>query len=343
MADVGDRSTARRSTRRPCRICDLGFPGNIFSCPFMWEAFDRFLGSNGHAVEIGPRGLTLQEEFADAWRRRWRPRFKDEPLVFGYNLLERAVSRQLDAVLPEPAPVVRAPPTRSSRRSPNLSRTRSARSTPTRSCSTSRTATNFNAGFPTHHGDVDVDRRRLLVPSLCVSDDGGAVPPGVRPRLRSSSRVQRTPTRRRDAFAPRAAPHRVRRDRRLRRCDRTHRGGPPTPIVVGWQYWAWWNRDPCCDAPRDEGVIDDPANSADAGAPQRGQARRAGAARSRARVAGTPLSWSFDRAARRFTMSYATTPVDGALGARRRDRRCGSRERHFPGGYDVGRFVRARR
>jgi endoglycosylceramidase len=63
---------------------DLGFPGNYFAMPALWRAFDHFW-----ANDAAPDGTGLQDAYAAAWRHVAR-RFRDEPAVFGYDLLNEA-------------------------------------------------------------------------------------------------------------------------------------------------------------------------------------------------------------------------------------------------------------
>ncbi len=303
--------------------CDRGFPGNIFSCTFMWEAFDRFLGLNGHALEIGPRGLTLQEEFADAWRQV-AARFEDEPLVFGYNVMNEPYPGSSVPLCLNPAG---CPGTADAQLTAfsNLVADAIREVDPATIVFYEPYATNFNAGFPTHHGDVDVDDVGFSFHVYACLAGTPSAACGSRERTVFENANTQGDT---FAHAPLltefgATDDLVTIERIVAAADE-HR--------VGWQYWAWWNRDPCCEAP-DEGVIDHPANPP---TPEHlKEAKLDVLVRPYPRaVAGTPLSWSFDRAARRFAMTYATTPVDGAL-APGAVTEVWVPQRHFPGGYDV--------
>jgi endoglycosylceramidase len=303
--------------------CNLGFPGNIFSCPFLWEAFDRFLGLNGYAPEIGPRSLTLQEEFADAWRQV-AARFKDEPLVCGYNLLNEPYPGSSTPFCLNPAG---CPGTADAQLTvfSNLVADAIREVDPDTIVFYEPYATNFNAGFPTHHGDVDVDNVGFSFHLYACLNGGSAEACGPREHA-----VFVNANAQADAFAhaPLLTEFGATDDYAL--IERIVAGADENRM--GWQYWAWWNRDPCCTRP-DEGVIDDPANPP---TPEHlDEAKLDVLVRPYPRaVAGTPLSWSFDRAARRFTMAYATTPVDGAL-APGAVTEVWIPQRHFPGGYDV--------
>ena len=304
--------------------CNLGFPGNIFSCPFMWEAFDRFLGLNGHAPEIGPRSLTLQEEFADAWRQV-ATRFKDEPLVFGYNLLNEPYP---GSSTPFCLSLAGCPGTADAQLTvfSNLVADAIREVDPDTIVFYEPYATNFNAGFPTHHGDVDVANVGFSFHLYACLNGGTAEACGPREQTVFANANAQA-----DAFAHAPLLTEFGATDDYATIERIVAGADANR--VGWQYWAWWNRDPCCES-ADEGVIDDPANPPTPA--HLNEAKLDVLVRPYPRaVAGTPLSWSFDRAARRFTMTYATTPVDGALAPGAVDRSVDPGERQFPGGYDI--------
>ncbi len=230
--------------------CNLGFPGNIFSCPFMWEAFDRFLGLNGHAPEIGPRSLTLQEEFADAWRQV-AARFKDEPLVFGYNLLNEPYP---GSSTPFCLNLAGCPGTADAQLTvfSNLVADAIREVDPDTIVFYEPYATNFNAGFPTHHGDVDVDNVGFSFHLYACLNGGSAEACGPREQT-----VFVNANAQADAFAHAPLLTEFGANDDYASIERIVAGADANR--VGWQYWAWWNRDPCCTRP-DEGVIDDPAN-----------------------------------------------------------------------------------
>ena len=176
-------------------------------------------------------------------------------------------------------------------------------------------ATNFNAGFPTHHGDVDAGNVGFSF-HLYACLPPPATCPRLRPREQKSSPTPK----------PGRAFGHVPLLTEFGATDDLHCSIGCTVLAdafrVGWQYWAWWNRDPCCDRP-DEGIIDDPANP-----PTPAHLKRRSSTCSHGRIRapspGSRTRWTWDRGTRRFTLSYATTPVD----ARSRPApspKCGSR------------------
>ena len=58
-----------------------GFPANYFGMPALIRAFDNFW-----ANVDGPGGIGLQDRYAAAWRHV-AGRFRDEPYMMGYDLL----------------------------------------------------------------------------------------------------------------------------------------------------------------------------------------------------------------------------------------------------------------
>ncbi|MCC6764317.1 MAG: cellulase family glycosylhydrolase [Deltaproteobacteria bacterium] len=323
---MADWATVDSSPTDPTLLpaCDHGFPGNIFSCPFLWEAFDRFFGLNGRELEIGPRGRTLQAEFADAWRQV-AARFKDEPLVFGYNLMNEPYP---GSSIPQCLRATGCPGNADAQLTAfsNLVAEAIREVDPATIVYYEPYGTNFNAGFPTHHGDVDVDGVGFSFHVYaCLPDAGPSATCGPRERtvfLNADAQAETF------AHAPLVtefgATDQLETIERIVAAADEHR--------MGWQYWAWWNRDPCCESPGD-GVIDHPMNPPTSEHLKEDKLDVLVRPYPRA-VAGTPLDWSFDRVTRRFTMSYATTPVDGAL-APGAVTEVWIPGRHFPGGYDV--------
>jgi endoglycosylceramidase len=311
--------------------CATGFPGNIFACTFLWEAFDRFLGMNGRAVEVGPRGLTMQAELADAWRQV-ATRFRDEPLVFGYDLLNEPYPGTATLACMSPLGCPAANDAQLTAFS-NLLAAAVREVDPATVVFYEPFATNFNGGFPTHHGDVaggNVGFSYHLY--ACPTTPGPTTLPaelsaacGVQEQtVFTNAETQAAAF----AHAPLLTEWGATDD--LPSLERL--ADLADANMTSWQYWAWWNRDPCCERAY-ENVIDDPANPATA--EHLDQPKLDVLVRPFPRaVAGTPTSWAWDRAARRFTLAYATTAVDGAL-APGAVTEVWVPRRHFPDGYDV--------
>jgi endoglycosylceramidase len=311
--------------------CATGFPGNIFACTFLWEAFDRFLGMNGRAVEVGPRGLTLQAELADAWRQV-ATRFRDEPLVFGYDLLNEPYPGTATLACMNPLGCPAANDTQLTAFS-NLVAQAVREVDPDTVVFYEPFATNFNGGFPTHHGDVPVGNVGFSFHLYaCPTTPGPVTLPAELSAVCGSQEQQVFTNAETQAAAFGHAPLLTEWGATDDLPSLERLASMADATMTSWQYWAWWNRDPCCDRAY-ENVIDDPANPA---TPEHlDQPKLDVLVRPFPRaVAGTPTGWSWDRAARRFTLAYATTPVDGPL-APSAVTEVWVPRRHFPDGYDV--------
>lgn len=312
--------------------CAAGFPANLFACEFLWEAFDRLLGLAGRSAEIGPRGLTLQQELADAWRPV-ALRFRDDPLVFGYDLFNEPYpgSATLACLNTAGCPLdADAKLTAFS----NLLAAAVREVDPDGLVFYEPFGTNFNAGFPTNHGDVDASGVGFSFHLYaCPTTPGPAtLPAEVSEACRSQEQqVFSNAEARAETFGhvPLLTEFGATDD--LPSLARLAELADAN--MMGWQYWAWWNRDPCCDRSY-EGLIDDPLNpptSAHLDEPKLDVLVRPFP---RA-VAGTPIGWSWDRVARRFALAYATDRVGGGLPAAGARTEVWVPRRHFPDGYDV--------
>ncbi len=331
---MADWMTVDSSVVPPSTIpaCAGGFPANIFSCPFLWEAFDRFLGINGKTPEVGPRALTFQEEFADAWRQV-ATRFASKPLVFGYDILNEPYPGSATPICLSPLGCPAAADAQLTVFS-NLVADAIREVDADTIVFYEPYGTNFNAGFATHHGNVDAGQVGFsfhLYACPATTPGPGTEPAEISENCRPLERSVFTHAEAQaDLFddAPLLTEFGATDD-----VPSLHRlGDLADEAMMGWQYWAWWNRDPCCT--RDyETIIDDPANPPTPA--HLNQPKLDALVRPYPRaVAGTPTGWSWDRAVRRFALSYATAPVDGPL-APGAVTEVWIPARHFPGGYDV--------
>lgn len=103
--------------------------------------------------------------------------------------------------------------------------------------------------------------------------------------------------------------------------------------MVGWQQWAYWNRDPSSQpaATADHGIVVDPTK------PPEGTNVKAEKLAASSRpypqvVAGTPERWSFDTSARRFELDYAAELPDGRPAAGL-ETEVFVPSHHYPGGH----------
>lgn len=294
---------------------DLGFPGNYFAMPALWRAYDHFW-----ANDPGPGGVGLQDAYAAAWRHV-AERLRDEPALLGYDVFNETWpgSQWPTCLNPNGCPLFDA------RITTFFTRVfRAIREVDTRTMVFYETHPIFGGGADVHIGDTGDPRAGFSFHVYCLGATIGvpsellgeaACPLGLdRPFERAQAQSERTG----DAlllseFGATDDLGSLARD--LAAADRH---------MVSWQYWAYWNEDPCCERPH-EGVIVDPAQ------PPAGdnlkQAKLDVLVRPYPRaIAGEPLSWSFDPAARRFELTYrarlGTTEVSVPA-------------RHYAGGYAV--------
>jgi endoglycosylceramidase len=313
--------------------CQAGFPGNMFSCNYLWEAFDNFLGINNHAPVEGPRGLTLQQEFAEAWQPV-AAKLRDDPLVFGYNLFNE----------PHPGSALGAcfsPSGCPADLDPKLTAFHQRVADAVRAIDPDKSvwyepyATNFNGSLPTNHGDlaagdVGFSFHNYACPATVP---GVPAPPGTgasdecdtisEQRVFDNAEAQSARYGHALLMTEYGATDDIATIDRLAGLADTNR--------VGWQYWAWWNEDPCCERPN-EGLIDHPSNPPTPEHLREDKLDVLVRAYPRA-VAGTPLSWSWDRAQGRFTLSYTAAAVGASPLAAGAVTQVWLPARHFPRGY----------
>jgi endoglycosylceramidase len=301
-------------------IPDAGFPGNYFAMPALWRAFDHFW-----ANDDAPDGTPLQDAFASAWRHA-AVRLSSERAVFGYDIFNETWPGtqyptcvntegcpQFDAVLTGFFQKVFA----------------RIREVDQRRLVFYETHPVFGAGADVHIGDTGDERAGFSFHVYCLGAAAGvpeeylgmlACPLGIdRPFERAQAQSDRTG----DAllmseFGATDDPTALRRD--IEAAERH---------MMSWQYWSWWNRDPCCEQ-GEEGIVYDPAQ------PPAGdnlkQPKLDILVRPYPRaVAGVPISYTFhaDADDRLFELVYEADPtVKGPT-------EVFVPARHYPGGYDV--------
>jgi endoglycosylceramidase len=315
--------------------CNQGFPTNIFTCGALWEAFDRFLGINGELPAQSARGLTLQDEFAEAWQQVAQ-RFRDMPGVFGYDLLNEPYPGSATLSCLQPLGCLGdqdAALTAFHQRVVDAITAVDAKTV----LFYEPYATNFNAGFPTAHGALQAQN------GIGLSFHNYACPFGVvglPPELGLGALCG--PLFEQGVFdQAEAQAQRFPQTLLLSEFGATDDIDAITRMVdladanrVSWQYWAWWNEDPCCERP-DEGVIDHPSNPPTA--EHLDTAKLDALVRPYPRViAGTPQAWRYDAATRQFELQFETLAADGS-GRPLNDllTEIWIPQRHYPNGYSV--------
>ena len=313
--------------------CNLGFPGNMFACPPLWEAYDRFFGVSGRTPEVGPRGKTLQAELAEAWVAVVQV-LKDDPLVFGYDIYNEPHpgSQVLTCLNPNGCPPGADTALTAFSR---LMATEIRKVDPKTVVYYEPYAPSFNPGFPTTHGDLGPGPTGFSFHNYaCPSSVSPAVLPAAvtdQCALLGEEKVFALANEQADKYDDHplltefgASDDLVTIDRLADQAD---------AAMIGWQYWAWWNADPCCERPN-EGMIDDPANPP---TPEHlDQPKLDVLVRPYPRVvAGVPTSWAWDETAKRFTLAYGTGRLGGGAFAGGGETEVWVPKRHFPAGYRV--------
>jgi endoglycosylceramidase len=298
---------------------DVGFPGNYFVMPALWRAFDHFW-----ANDPGPDGVGLQDAYAAAWRHA-ATRFRREPAVFGYDILNEAWpgSPWLTCLNPAGCPVFDAS------LKPFYDRVIAA----IRKADRTRIA--FYETHPIFGGGGDVAIPDLEDPNVgfsfhvyCLGALFGGSQTGVpeqvncplgedRPFERAEAQSQRTD----DALLMTefgATDDLATLTRDIEAAD-AH--------LTSWQYWSYFGLDPSGERPA-EGIIIDPRKP-----PTRDNVKQPKLdvlVRPYPRaVAGTPTSWSFDPEARTFELRFTSNP------SIRMPTEIFVPARHFPRGYSV--------
>jgi endoglycosylceramidase len=281
---------------------DVGFPGNYAVMRALWRAYDHFWSN-----DPGPGGIGLQDRYADAWRQV-AARFRDEPAVFGYDIFNEPFpgSAVVRCLRPRGCPVFDGRLSEFSRRV--LDAIRSAE--PDKLVFYEPNVL-FDYGADTHHADLRDSATGFSFHNYCLAASPGM--PHLPGRLqdvaceKQEQRVFAQAERhaRRTGVALLLTEFGATDDLRAveRAADLADRN------MVSWQYWAYFNRDPCCERP-DEGIVRDLA-----GAPQGGNLKERKLdvlARPYPRaVAGIPRRFGFDRVSGRFELTYATARQDG--------------------------------
>jgi len=313
--------------------CNLGFPGNMFACPPLWEAYDRFFGLDGRTPEVGPRGRTLQAEFAESWVAVARA-FKDEPGVFGYDIYNEPHpgSQVLACLNPNGCPPgADTALTAFSRLVANEIR----KVDPKTVVYYEPYAPNFNPGFPTTHGDLGAGPTGFSFHNYACPS---SVSPAVLPKpitdqcaVLGEERVFELANEQADKYDDTPLLTEFGASDDMTTIDRL--ADQADAAMVGWQYWAWWNVDPCCERPN-EGMIDDPKNPPTA--EHLDQPKLDVLVRPYPRaVAGVPTRWSWDETAKRFELAFSTARLGGGAFTGGGETEVWVPKRHFGAGYRV--------
>jgi len=309
-----------------------GFPANYFGMPALIRAFD-----NWWANVQGPGGYGLQDSYAAAWRHV-AERFKDEPYLMGYDLLN------------EPWPGtpwltcannVGCPAFDTQTLTP-FSRlvTDRIREVDQRNIVWYEPNVLFNNGPETYHGDV-AGEAGMSFHVYCLEE--GANSPDTDPG--QNALEEETCRLREDLPFENASEHAVQTgnalllsefgasddlgeiERIIRRAERS---------LISWQYWHYCN----CEDPTTSGSGGKQSVVNEASQPPSGENLKVGKLEVLARpnpqaVAGTPTLWRFDRPTGAFELDYSTERASGGSFDPSAETEVFIPERHYTRGYDV--------
>lgn len=306
---------------------DNGFPGNYLTMPSLQRAFDHFW-----ANDPGPGGVRLQDSYAAAWRHAAQ-RLASDPRIVGYDVFNEPWPGSDAASCANPSG---CPDFDENKLTPFSERTFAAiRAADPRRLLFYEPVLLFNSGAETHHGDTGDARAGMSFHLYCL----GATP-GL-PQTQSSTDPGGCKVGEQRVFDDADAQAKRTGDALLltefgalddvgviaRVADAADKN------MVGWQEWAYWNRDPSADRPT-EGLIRDIGKPPTPDNIKQDKLDVLVRAYPRA-VAGTPRKFFYDRAARVFTLSYSTARAGGGALAPDAESEVWIPPRFFPRGYDV--------
>ncbi|SDW26778.1 glycoside hydrolase family 5 protein [Marinobacter mobilis] len=282
---------------------DLGFPGNYFAMPALWRAYDHFLDNDMDTV-----GRPMHEAFAEAWRRV-ASRIKDVDRLLGYDLWNEPFPGSSLALCANPLGCLLVD---QDRKLTDVARVaaNAVRAEDDSAIIFYEPFVTFNNGVDTAHGGVGEGiRAGMSFHNYCLAATPG-LPPlpysdalcSVEEQMVFTNAEQQSKT-----FNDTLMLSEFGASDDLATIERVI--SLAAENRVSWQYWAWWNRDVCCERP-DEGIISHPSMPpVDANLDQekldvlvRAYPRH---------IAGIPEHYSFDRNNKLFELRYSTQRPDG--------------------------------
>jgi endoglycosylceramidase len=298
---------------------DVGFPGNYFVMPALWRAYDHFW-----ANDPAPDGTPLQDAFAAAWRHVAQ-RLRREPAVLGYDTFNETWpgSQWLTCLNPNGCPLFDAQVTEFYRRVFD-----EIREADTRKMVFYETHPIFGGGADVHIGDTGDDNAGFSFHVYCLGSTVG-IPDDVLGQLSCPLGIDR-PFERAQAQSDRTGDALL-----LSEFGATDAEGALTRDVeaadrhmMSWQYWSYWNRDPCCERPH-EGILHDLSQPPTGDNVKQEKLDLLVRPYPRA-VAGVPVSFGFDPASGTFELVYETDPsIDAPTEI------LVPVSRHYPDGYEA--------
>jgi len=305
---------------------DVGFPGNYAVMRALWRAYDHFWHN-----DPGPAGVGLQDRYAAAWRHV-AARFRDDDAVFGYDIFN------------EPFPGSAVPRCLRPGGNPRFDRLLSEFTRRTlgaiREVDSERLVfyepnVLFDYGADTHHASTNDANAGFSFHAYCIAASPGTV--SLRGPLQDLAcrRQERRVFELADKHAARngeallLSEFGASDDVRLvgRVC------GIADERMVSWQYWAYWNRDPCCERP-EEGLVHELARPPDADNVKQDKLDVLARPFPHA-VAGTPERYRFDPGTGAFDLLYSTGRPGGGRFEAGAESEVFLPPRHYGAGYEV--------
>jgi endoglycosylceramidase len=306
---------------------DIGFPGNYAVMRALWRAYDHFW-----ANDAGPGGVGLQDRYAAAWQHV-AARFRDEQAVFGYDIFNEPFPGSAAVRCARPGGY----PSFDRRLSEFSRRVLAAiREVDRRRLVFYEPNVLFDYGADTHHADLGDEALGFSFHTYCL-----AASPGM-PHL--PGRLQDVACERQEQRVFDLAERHSRRTGAglllsefgatddLRAVERA--AVLADRNMVSWQYWAYFNRDPCCERP-EEGLVRDLSRQPTEDNVKQDKLDVLARPYPRA-IAGTPRSFGFDRKSRAFELTYATRPPANGRRSEGLETEIFLPERHYGHGYSIG-------
>lgn len=294
---------------------NVAFPHNYVVMPALWLAYDRFWrNADGQ-----------QDRFAAAWRVA-AERLREEPAVFGYDLFNEPY--------PGSRAILAARPGGDARFDRALARFHGRVLAAIREVDAERIVfaepnVLFNTGSRTHHPPLGDERSGFSFHCYCQLQTPGLPRAGgaavARWCTRAERRVFRHAERHADAGGGALLLSEFGAIDDLAAIART--ADLADEARCSWQYWSYWNRDPCCERP-EEGLVHTLAGPPDEANVKAAKLRVLARPYPRA-VAGTPERWRWMAEAATFVLE--AVPRAGVAGGAETEIACPPVA--FPRGY----------
>ncbi|MFL5894605.1 MAG: cellulase family glycosylhydrolase [Thermoleophilaceae bacterium] len=278
---------------------DNGFPGNYLTMPALWRAFDHFWANDGG----------LQDDYAAAWKHAAEG-LRPDPFLIGFDIFNEPWPGSQWQTCAQPAG---CPQWDEGPLAEFNKRTFAAiRGVDDRRLLFYETHPLFNAGAQEYVPDTGDQRAGFSFHLYCL----GATPGVPQAPGGDEGKESGCPYGEQRVFDGAETQSQKTGDALLLTefgatddlSDIQRVVDEADKAKVSWEYWAWWNRDVCCERPN-EGVIKDPSKPP---TPDNVKQDKLGVlVRPYPSVtAGTPAKWSFDTTSKAFGLEYVAGRAD---------------------------------